>query len=317
MGNISFDITKNVDLNKNVNLDIDKDVNANVVNQDILATAESDAEAFGTYALAETDAFTYVNEGEGTPPQVITNPGSIDALGNADDIIVGADGDDEGAAPDTLSLVFDAAGDPPPDVDDINGFGSLSSLTSPPPDTPDVPLPDPLLSISDLNLTEVPGSVSTTPGGNLQAEYSSDADFVVNFGERTLDLDGDGTETTDELLLTVPEGSTYLAQFLAGEEVEIEFESFAGGNGTFTFAGENYDVTNFVFDAESIQIVETGSGWDFQAASQFGSTIPGEPGDGESFSYSESTAALDLDGGGGAMNNGDMMGGGVMVETDL
>ncbi len=36
----------------------------NVDNPDQLATAEADAEAFGKYALAETDAFTYVTENE-------------------------------------------------------------------------------------------------------------------------------------------------------------------------------------------------------------------------------------------------------------
>jgi hypothetical protein len=63
-GNISFNIRKNVDLNKEVDLDIDKNVDVNVVNPDQLATAEADAEAFGTYALSETDAFTYVTEQE-------------------------------------------------------------------------------------------------------------------------------------------------------------------------------------------------------------------------------------------------------------
>ena len=63
-GDIAFDITKNVNLNKVVTLDIDKNVDANVNNPDQLATAEADAEAFGIYALAETDAYTYVTETE-------------------------------------------------------------------------------------------------------------------------------------------------------------------------------------------------------------------------------------------------------------
>ena len=58
MGDIAFEVTKNVDLNKQVNLQIDKDVDVNVVNDDLLATAETDAEAFGENAIAETDAFT-------------------------------------------------------------------------------------------------------------------------------------------------------------------------------------------------------------------------------------------------------------------
>ncbi len=60
----TLEITKNVNLNKVVTLDIDKDVNVNVNNPDQLATAESDAEAFGRQALAETDAYTSVTENE-------------------------------------------------------------------------------------------------------------------------------------------------------------------------------------------------------------------------------------------------------------
>lgn len=63
-GNINFNISKNVNLNKVVNLDINKNVVANVNNPDQLATAEADAEAFGTYALAEVDAYTYATDSE-------------------------------------------------------------------------------------------------------------------------------------------------------------------------------------------------------------------------------------------------------------
>ena len=63
-GDIEFNVTKVVNLNKVVNLDIDKTVDVNVNNPDQLATAEADAEAFGMFALAETDAFTYVTENE-------------------------------------------------------------------------------------------------------------------------------------------------------------------------------------------------------------------------------------------------------------
>ena len=64
MGDIAFNIEKNVDLNKVVNLDVLKNVEANVDNPDQLATAEVDAEAFGPFALAEVDAYTYVTETE-------------------------------------------------------------------------------------------------------------------------------------------------------------------------------------------------------------------------------------------------------------
>ena len=68
MGDIAFNIEKFVDLNKVVNLDVLKTVEVNVNNPDQLATAEADAEAFGTNALAEVDAYTYVNfEPDGDP----------------------------------------------------------------------------------------------------------------------------------------------------------------------------------------------------------------------------------------------------------
>ena len=63
-GDIAFNVAKVVNLNKVVTLDIDKNVDVNVNNPDQLATAEADAEAFGIYALAETDAFTYVTANE-------------------------------------------------------------------------------------------------------------------------------------------------------------------------------------------------------------------------------------------------------------
>ncbi|MDJ0536029.1 MAG: hypothetical protein QNJ70_26660 [Xenococcaceae cyanobacterium MO_207.B15] len=63
-GDIAFTITKDVNLNKVVTLDILKNVTVNVDNPDQLATAEADAEAFGTYALAEVDAYTFVTETE-------------------------------------------------------------------------------------------------------------------------------------------------------------------------------------------------------------------------------------------------------------
>ncbi|MDJ0678499.1 MAG: hypothetical protein QNJ18_01390 [Xenococcaceae cyanobacterium MO_167.B52] len=63
-GDIAFNITKDVNLNKIVTLDILKTVNVEVNNPDQLATAEADAEAFGPFALAEVDAYTYVTEFE-------------------------------------------------------------------------------------------------------------------------------------------------------------------------------------------------------------------------------------------------------------
>ena len=64
MGDIAFNIVKEVNLNKTINLDIFKEVNVNVDNPDQLATAEADAEAFGSNALAEADVYTFVTESE-------------------------------------------------------------------------------------------------------------------------------------------------------------------------------------------------------------------------------------------------------------
>ena len=64
MGDINFNVFKDVNLNKQVTLDIDKNVNVNVNNNDILATAEADAEAFGSNALAEVDVLTLATETE-------------------------------------------------------------------------------------------------------------------------------------------------------------------------------------------------------------------------------------------------------------
>ncbi len=63
-GDIAFTIQKDVYLDKVVTLDIDKYVDVDVNIYDQLATSEADAEAFGKYALAEVDAYTYVTEYE-------------------------------------------------------------------------------------------------------------------------------------------------------------------------------------------------------------------------------------------------------------
>ena len=63
-GDIAFNIASDVNINKTVNFDINKNVVANVNNPDQLATAQSDAEAFGINALAETDTYTYVTDQE-------------------------------------------------------------------------------------------------------------------------------------------------------------------------------------------------------------------------------------------------------------
>ncbi|MDJ0649433.1 MAG: hypothetical protein QNJ60_12080 [Xenococcaceae cyanobacterium MO_188.B19] len=62
-GDINFNITKYVNLNKTVKLDIDKYVDTHVKVKGQLATSEADAEVFGYKdALAEVDAYTYVDK---------------------------------------------------------------------------------------------------------------------------------------------------------------------------------------------------------------------------------------------------------------
>ncbi len=203
-----------------------------------------------------------------------------------------------------IEIIFDSAGDPPPDVDDINGFGHLEPLSSPPPATPDVPLPDPLLAITDLKLNQTGVVIDSDNNGLIDgAQYSSDADWVVDFGERTLDL-GKG-ETTAELLLTVPAGSLFLADFVDQTDpftgpIRLAFEDFVpGGSGSFdgdaffTFAEKDFVVNDFVLDAITIQTGIDGI-WIFLAASDF--FHPGTSGDGEAFAYAESTSAVDLNG---------------------
>ena len=189
----------------------------------------------------------------------------------------------------------------------------LESLTTPPqgtaasPPTPDGPIPDPLLSITDLNLEQT-GMTLVTPAGDLGAEYTLTADWVVNFGPRELDLDGDGTATTSDLLLTIPTGTHFLAEYVGPGEIPpidppagpivLEFEAFANGDGFFTHDGATYDLTGFVLDAESLNNPAINIGdWAFEAESNNFGGID-QPGIGEAFSYAESTAALDLNGDG-------------------
>ncbi len=322
MGNLAFDISKIVDLNKTVNLNIDKNVDVNVNIDDLLATAEADAEAFGTFALAEVDAYTFVNEGNGGMD--VFEPGEIDVLGNSVDFLLsddtmpvtlpGATGDLANTI--TINFQDDGPGNDtiPPDVDDVNGFGKLEPLTTPPqgnasgPPTPDGEIPDPLLDITDMVLNKIDGSQFLTDNNNVGAEYELGANWVVDFGTRTLNINGAGGSlppTTADLLLTVPEGSDFIVEYLGltapggpfippSGPIEIEFDAFDADNpGFFTFDGINYDVTAFVFEAESLQDADIAdiSDWAFEAIALF--PQPG-PGMGEAFAYAESTSAVDL-----------------------
>ena len=126
---------------------------------------------FGEWAFEAVSDFGRV---EILVQEPVSNPGEVDAIGNTQSIQLGNDADADGIA-DTITVIFNGSGD----VDDINGFGSLEPLSSPPPAIPDIPLPDPLLSISDLKLTQTDTNF-VSPSDTLLAEYELAEDWVVN-----------------------------------------------------------------------------------------------------------------------------------------
>ena len=277
MGDINFNIAKDVDLNKRVTLDIDKDVNVNVNNPDQLATAESDAEAFGPNALAEVDTYTLVTA-EGGPTEINRVIGLVDALGNSVTYVGGGPiipSPIPGAGVYTSVFVdFTSDGTPPPDVDDINGFGKLDFLSSPPPDTPDVPIPDPLFSITDANFDFVEFQSDAGDAPLVEAVYELRDLLEISFGSRTADLNGDGTPGTGELKLIVPSGTYFTFEYVGlGEAppetppdgpIEFQFETLRDTDGD--------GLTNaayFMFDADPNDL-ET---FDGNAANQ----LPNEP----------------------------------------
>ncbi|MDJ0589530.1 MAG: hypothetical protein QNJ72_05965, partial [Pleurocapsa sp. MO_226.B13] len=298
------------------NLDIDKDVNANVNNDDILATAEADAEAFGENALAETDAFTYVNEDGGTQitEDVVVD---IDALGNTTlteqenfNIEVPVD-DATYFLPEDITVNFDTPdGTGLPDIDDLNWTGGLignDDLAG----ASDVPLPiDDFFAPNDKDLSYVPGSAAATVIDSqviITAQYTLDDPWQVDFGPRT--ITGDNLTDTQDLSLSVPAGTIYLVEFLDEngdgtiDAKEYEFFAFEDGeNADWVFGGQPFDVDTYVQDGEEIFDIGFGD-WAFEALGTI--TITDDiPGEGEAFSYGESTAALDL--GGNGNDNGDI-----------
>ena len=65
-GPINVFVTKNVNLQKFVFKNITKHVNIDVVNNDVIAEAEGDAECFGPNCGGQVDVFTWANDaGEG------------------------------------------------------------------------------------------------------------------------------------------------------------------------------------------------------------------------------------------------------------
>ncbi len=303
MGDLNFNITKDVNLNKVVNLNINKNVDVNVDNKDLLATAEADAEAFGLNALAEVDAYTYVREfGEQEPPIEIFNPGQVQLQGNVvpfHDVDPGND----------ISIDFNQDMSPGvseqlPDVDDVNGFDVLFPLHGEPAPPADTGLPQPLLTIDDLTLNSV-ANLPDVPDGDLW-QYENPDPFTIDFGERHIDRNLNGMEEAGErgnLSLTVPAGDSWEVLFAMTDGLLI---NLAENNAVFNFVpngGADIPSNNDPFEVPvSLHIVAESLGdigtWDFNATAQFPWQIPGSGGNGEAFAYAESTAAIDLNGDG-------------------
>ena len=285
MGDINFNIAKDVNLNKVVNLDIDKNVDVNVNVDDLLATAEADAEVFGEYGLAEVDAYTYVNEGTTTTQE---SPGQVDAVGTAEVSLSGDPGGNN-----TID-VGDQLTVNHVDVDDIDGFDHFADLSSPPPDTPDVPLPDPLLAIDD-KVIDITGEVE--PG--LFTGVLTD-DVVIDFGERTLStLEDPGPYP---LTVTIAAGTEYLVDQLLDNndapipgDFEVEFNG-APGDITVDFAGSTtiIDIEELAYTQQAAGVGQAGE-WNFDVIVNI---IEGTSTPGEAFAYAESTSAVDLNGDG-------------------
>ncbi len=277
MGDINFNITKDVDLNKVVNLDIDKNVDVNVNVDDLLATAEADAEAFGEFALAEVDAYTYVSEGEPGDSQTIESPGQVDAVGTADVSLSDLDGDNAVSIGDQITVNH-------LDVDDIDGFDHFADLSSPPPDTPDVPLPDPLLAI-DTKVIEITEEIEP---GLFRGELLNDV--VIDFGERTLSTLVDPGPYP--LTVTIAAGTEYIVDALAGGGLEVDFDG-TPDDITVDFVGSTtiIDIEELAYTQEAAGIGPAGE-WNFDVVARITEVINGDGG--EAFAYAESTAGLDL-----------------------
>ena len=289
MGDIQFNITKDVNLNKTVNLDINKNVDVNVDIDDLLATAEADAEAFGEFALAEVDAYTYVREGEVTPG-FPDSPGQVDAVGNAQlSLSIDPGGDNIIQVGDQLTVDH-------VDVDDINGFDHFADLSSPLPDTPDALLPDPLFDIDD-KLINIVDEVAGVPGEFI-GELAQDV--VIDFGERTLTTLHPDDQGPANLTVTIAAGTEYLVEqglTAAGDPIPGDFEAIFAGTPddvTVEFGAVEMDIQEIAYTQTAAGIAPAGE-WTLDVSV----IIPGRPPmvtPGEAFAYAESTAAVDLNG---------------------
>ncbi|MGK7948300.1 MAG: hypothetical protein AB4368_05710 [Xenococcaceae cyanobacterium] len=284
MGDINFNIAKDVNLNKVVNLDIDKNVDVNVNVDALLATAEADAEAFGEFGLAEVDAYTYVNEGTPTTQE---SPGQVDAVGNAEVSLSIDDGNNTIDVGDQITVNHE-------DVDDIDGFDHFADLSSPPPDTPDVPLPDDLLGI-DNKVIDITGEVDGVD--NLFTGVLTD-DVVIDFGERTLSTLQDPGPYP--LTVTIAAGTEYLVDQLLdgnGDPIPGDFEVDFNGTPddiTVEFAGSTtiIEIEELAYTQEAAGIGAVGE-WNFDVLVNIIEDHSGDNG-GEAFAYAESTSAVDL-----------------------
>ena len=316
MGNIAFNVEKFVDLNKVVTLDIDKNVDVTVDNPDILATAEADAEAFGSNALAEVDAFTYVNQFSTSMDEDVVV--DVDALGNTTlteqsnffEESFDLDGDEVPDVtyelPNNITVNFDTPDGTTglPDIDDLNWTGGLEGNDTIP--GADTPLPTEGFAANDKDLVylETVGAVLEPDDSVVvTARYQLATPWVVNFSPPDRTITGEIKTATDSLSIEIPQGTTYLVEFLdedgdlanpSFEAKEYEFEAFpATGRGQWVFGSDRFDVDVYVQEGEEIFDIGFGD-WAFEALGTI--TINGVVEDAEAFAYAESTSALDLNG---------------------
>lgn len=257
MGDIAFNIDSNVNINKVVNFDIDKNVDVNVDNPDQLATAQSDAEAFGRQALAETDTYTFVTETEAfsysesvsaldlepEPEPPLATPGGIDVDGTTNDFFA--------PVGDPITIVFE-------DLDDLDPLLDLEDLYPVPDGLQDLGLPDPVSGISfdDFDL-EFNGNLDP-----LMGNYELATDSIFNYGEVTLTVDLDGSNDTlddrvtltDDLLVIFPEGTLFGVENIPNPDTDIDVQLVS--DDPFLSFGSNTWEIDAVFNAGAISGLE-------------------------------------------------------------
>ena len=315
MGNIDVSVQKNVDFNKEVFKDINKFVTTNVNLNGDLAEAEADAEAFGTedyYALAETDTFAIVDRtGGGVECTPTLSSGQLQFEGNVDPFSFG----------DPIEIDFSQV-DPPdegvdgevPDVDDFNAVGHFSPMNNDPAggDDPgaDIGLPKETLFIEDLVIVDTGADPINLGEGVFEYFYTNPEPLSINFGERSIDRNGDTLiEQCETGLLTVELPANEAFEVLENQNTGAVEIALQAGDALFTFdpdcdsadCAENTETFTmqaaFDFVAESLgEIAE----YDFNMLTNeivWYTPTATDGGEVQAFAYSESTAALDLIGG--------------------